>query len=74
MRGQSEAIDGFESCSDARSALSSLALAAGCSSLRDRQYERPDVPDKPQWSQLEGRELTASEVIQPDWWTGFGDP
>lgn len=50
-----------------------MALA-GCGTIQGPAYQRPDVPDKPQWSQLEGRELTASEVIQPDWWHGFGDP
>ncbi|MFC4312746.1 efflux transporter outer membrane subunit [Steroidobacter flavus] len=49
-------------------------LVAGCSTVQGPEYKRPDVPDKPQWSQLEGREITASEVIQPDWWHGFGDP
>lgn len=49
-------------------------VAAGCSTIQGPEYKRPDVPDKPQWSQLEGRELTTSEVIQPDWWHGFGDP
>ncbi|MDY6947844.1 MAG: efflux transporter outer membrane subunit [Pseudomonadota bacterium] len=47
---------------------------AGCGTFDGAAYQRPDVPDKPQWSQLEGRELAASEVIQPDWWHGFGDP
>lgn len=46
----------------------------GCGTIQGPAYQRPDVPDKPQWSQLEGRELTTSEVIQPDWWHGFGDP
>lgn len=49
-------------------------LVAGCSTIQGPEYKQPDVPDKPQWSQLEGREITASEVIQPDWWHGFGDP
>jgi NodT family efflux transporter outer membrane factor (OMF) lipoprotein len=31
------------------------------------------MPQKDQWSQLEGRELTATEVVAPDWWKGFGD-
>jgi multidrug efflux system outer membrane protein len=52
----------------------SFALAAGCGTIQGPKYESPDVPDKAQWSQLEGRELTASEVIRPDWWTEFGDP
>jgi outer membrane protein, multidrug efflux system len=51
-----------------------LVLTAGCAAIQGPKYEHPDAPDKAQWSQLEGRELTASEVIQPDWWTGFGDP
>lgn len=50
------------------------ALSAGCGSLSGSAYERPETPVKAQWSQLEGRELTSSEVIQPDWWTHFGDP
>lgn len=60
--------------------IRALTLAAfaivisGCGTLQGPDYKRPDVPDKPQWSQLEGRELTTSEVIQPDWWHGFGDP
>ena len=49
-------------------------VVGGCAAIQGPEYQRPDVPDKPQWSQLEGRELTASEVIQPDWWHGFGDP
>jgi multidrug efflux system outer membrane protein len=51
-----------------------VMLAAGCSTLQGPEYQQPTVPDKPQWSQLEGREISASEVIQPDWWHGFGDP
>lgn len=54
--------------------ISFISVVAGCSAIQGPAYERPDVPDKPQWSQLEGRELTSSEVIQPDWWHGFGDP
>jgi len=49
-------------------------VVAGCASLSGPAYERPKAPPKAQWSELEGRELTATEVIQPDWWTGFGDP
>lgn len=51
-----------------------VIAAAGCTAIQGPAYQRPEVPDKPQWSQLEGREITASEVIQPDWWHGFGDP
>jgi NodT family efflux transporter outer membrane factor (OMF) lipoprotein len=52
----------------------SVSLAAGCGTIQGPKYERPEMPEKAQWSQLEGRELTASEVIRPDWWTEFGDP
>jgi multidrug efflux system outer membrane protein len=54
-------------------ACASMATVAGCGSLAGPEYVRPDPPVKPQWSQLEGRELTVSEVIRPDWWTAFGD-
>jgi len=54
--------------------IAATCFVAGCSSLAGPKYEKTQTPDKAQWSQLEGRELTASEVIQPDWWTGFGDP
>lgn len=49
-------------------------LLPSCSNLAGSDYKRPEVPQKEQWSQLEGRELNASEVIEPQWWTGFGDP
>ncbi|MBM0106851.1 TolC family protein [Steroidobacter sp. S1-65] len=51
-----------------------LMGAAGCGTIQGPAYERPEVADKPQWSHLEGREISTSEVIQPDWWHGFGDP
>ena len=54
--------------------IAAAIILTGCAAIQGPAYQRPDVPDKPQWSQLEGRELTASEVIQPDWWHGFGDP
>lgn len=54
-------------------ACACLVLIAGCGAISGPAYQRPEIPDKPQWSQLEGRELTAAEVIHPDWWTGFGD-
>jgi outer membrane protein, multidrug efflux system len=54
-------------------AICPLALAA-CSTVSGPDYQRPEVPTKADWSQLENRQLTASEVISPDWWTAFGDP
>jgi outer membrane protein, multidrug efflux system len=62
-------------CSRAACVAVVLSFAlAGCGTIQGPKYESPDVPDKAQWSQLEGRELSASEVIRPDWWTEFGDP
>jgi NodT family efflux transporter outer membrane factor (OMF) lipoprotein len=55
-------------------AVAVSVAVAGCASLAGPKYEHPAAPEKAQWSELEGRELTASEVIHPDWWTGFGDP
>jgi NodT family efflux transporter outer membrane factor (OMF) lipoprotein len=37
-------------------------------------YVRPELPEKEQWSELSGRKITTSEVIQPGWWKGFHDP
>ncbi len=51
----------------------SIWLIGGCSGLAGPEYQRPEVPEKPNWSALEGREVTTSEVIQPEWWRGFGD-
>ena len=69
-RGPTDRVEGIRAL-----ILATLVmLAAGCSTIQGPEYKQPDVPDKPQWSQLEGREITTSEVIQPDWWHGFGDP
>lgn len=58
--------------------VSLLAGIAGCSgiaaSVAGPEYHHPEVPQKAEWSQMEGRELNPSEVIRADWWTGFGDP
>jgi len=51
-----------------------VALVCGCSNLAGPDYKRPEVAQKANWSQLSGKEITASEIIQPDWWKGFGDP
>lgn len=50
-----------------------LVLLSACANLAGPEYQRPDVPQKDQWSQLDGREVSTSEVISPQWWTGFGD-
>jgi len=51
-----------------------LVLLASCSKLAGPDYVRPELPEKAQWSELSGREITTSEIIQPDWWKGFNDP
>lgn len=48
-----------------------VLLLSACSS-NPAPYERPDVSDY--WSELSSRNLSASEVISPEWWKGFGDP
>ncbi len=51
-----------------------LALLAGCSGLGGPEYQRPEVAGKDSWSQPDGVTVSAAATIQPDWWTGFGDP
>jgi multidrug efflux system outer membrane protein len=51
-----------------------LALLAGCSGLGGPDYQRPEVAAKDSWSQPQGVTVSAAATIQPDWWTGFGDP
>lgn len=51
----------------------SVTLLSACSYNAGPDYQRPELPKKDQWSQLSGRELSTSEVIQPNWWRGFGD-
>jgi len=38
------------------------------------QYERPELEEKKAWGETGAAELGPSQVIQMDWWTGFGDP
>ncbi len=50
-------------------------ILTGCSTpLGGGDYQRPELPGKANWSQLDGREITASEIIHPEWWKQFGDP
>ncbi|MEM9623766.1 MAG: efflux transporter outer membrane subunit [Pseudomonadota bacterium] len=51
-----------------------LGLSACSTPLGGPDYTRPDLPDKANWSQLDGREISASEIIHPEWWQQFGDP
>ena len=45
-----------------------------CGNLAGPKYERPDVPKKEAWSEVSKTQISPSEAIQPDWWTGFQDP
>ena len=55
-------------------ALSLVCWLAGCTGLGGPEYQRPDVAAKDSWSQPQGVTVSAEATIQPDWWTGFGDP
>ena len=56
------------------SAVFFLALLPACSNLGGPDYQRPDTPEKADWSSDTDTGVSAEAVIQPDWWTGFGDP
>jgi NodT family efflux transporter outer membrane factor (OMF) lipoprotein len=45
---------------------------AGCSGLGGPDYQRPETPDKAQWSGA--TEVSPEATIQPDWWAQFNDP
>ena len=49
-------------------------LLSGCSGLGGPDYKRPEVASKAAWSDQAGTRVSAAAAIQPDWWTGFGDP
>lgn len=51
--------------------IASVGAMTGCSGLAGPEYQRPDMPDKQAWSQL--AQVSAADVIRPDWWTGFKD-
>ncbi len=51
----------------------SIALVS-CANLAGPDYERPDTPTKDTWSQVPESQVSATETIRPDWWTGFSDP
>lgn len=56
--------------------IGSLALKlTACASLAGPDYERPDTPTKTSWSQSAAdMQVSPTDVIRPDWWTGFRDP
>jgi multidrug efflux system outer membrane protein len=49
-------------------------LLSGCAGLTGPDYKRPQVASKQSWSEQDGPLISAADTIQPDWWTGFGDP
>jgi NodT family efflux transporter outer membrane factor (OMF) lipoprotein len=51
-----------------------LTLLPSCSSLSGPEYQQPDVPAKENWSEDADNGVSASVIIEPEWWTGFGDP
>ena len=51
-----------------------IFLLPGCSGLGGPDYQRPDAPAKQGWSEAPGVDVSPQATIQPDWWTGFGDP
>ncbi len=51
-----------------------IALLPACSNLAGPDYERPEAPSKEGWSEAPGVDVSPEATIQPDWWTGFGDP
>jgi multidrug efflux system outer membrane protein len=56
------------------SAVFCLGILPACSNLGGPDYQRPDTPEKADWSSDADTGVSAEAVIQPDWWTGFGDP
>ncbi len=54
-------------------ALGSILLS-GCSNLAGPDFKRPEVPEKDGWSESASEPLSPQATIEPDWWTGFGDP
>ena len=51
-----------------------IFLLPACSNLAGPDYQRPDAPVKEDWSDAPGVDVSPQATIQPDWWTGFGDP
>lgn len=51
-----------------------IFLLPACSNLAESDYQRPDAPAKESWSEAPGVDVSPQATIQPDWWTGFGDP
>ena len=56
------------------SVVLSLILLPSCSSLSGPEYQRPDVPAKESWSKDAITGISPAVIIEPEWWSGFGDP
>jgi NodT family efflux transporter outer membrane factor (OMF) lipoprotein len=52
--------------------VSATIATAGCSTLGGPGYQRPETPDKTQWSHP--AKVSPNDTIRPDWWTQFNDP
>ena len=50
------------------------ASLSACGNLAGPDYKRPDVPTKEDWSEVSKTQVSPSDTIRPDWWTGFDDP
>jgi NodT family efflux transporter outer membrane factor (OMF) lipoprotein len=67
-------IDSLSRTAVAAAIAIGVALLAGCTGLGGPEYQRPEVTAKESWSQPQGVTVSAAAAIEPDWWTGFGDP
>ncbi len=70
--GRSDGQHGFERVRLAL--LLACFFLPGCSGLGGPDYKRPEVAPKQSWSDQAGPLVSATATIEPDWWTGFGDP
>ena len=51
-----------------------ISVLASCADFGGPEYKRPEVPTKDTWTKTsEDVNVSAKEVIRPDWWTGFED-
>ena len=74
VAGASRSAAGFHAGYRPLFAALCLVFIASCSQLAGPDYVRPELGEKAQWSEMSGREISTSEIIRPDWWTGFNDP
>ncbi len=54
--------------------FTTLLAVGGCSNLAGPDYERPEVPEKTEWTNTGADRVSAADTIRPDWWTNFQDP